>query len=165
VADREVERPEVVPVGLDLGALGHGEAHADEHVLQLGDGLGDEVEVADLPAGQYLGEVEPLGLQLLAAGVGLELGPAAVEQGLHGLEGGVDRLADRGPVGGVEGAQLLAEGRQFGLGPDQLGAEAAQRLERGGRADAVTGAVLDLGQPADDVVAHGRVSGRPGGGM
>ena len=37
---------EVVPVGLDLGALGHGEAHADEDVLEPLHGLGDEVEVA-----------------------------------------------------------------------------------------------------------------------
>ena len=46
VVGREVEGAEVVPVGLHLGALGDGEAHADEHVLERLDGLGDEVQVA-----------------------------------------------------------------------------------------------------------------------
>ena len=41
-----VEGLEVVPVGLDLGPLGHRVAHADEDVLQLAAGLVDEVEVA-----------------------------------------------------------------------------------------------------------------------
>ena len=45
VLGRHVERGEVVPVGLDLGAFAHGEAHADEHVLEMVVGLGDEVEV------------------------------------------------------------------------------------------------------------------------
>ena len=43
---RHVERLEVVPVGLDLGTLGHREAHADEDVLEALAGLGDQVEVA-----------------------------------------------------------------------------------------------------------------------
>ena len=47
VARREVEGAEVVPVGLDLGPLGHGEAEPDEDVLEVLDGLGDEVQVAE----------------------------------------------------------------------------------------------------------------------
>ena len=43
---RDVEPGEVVPVVLDLGALGHLEAEPDEDVLQLLHGLGDQVEVA-----------------------------------------------------------------------------------------------------------------------
>ena len=50
VARRHVERLEVVPVGLDLGALGDCEAEADEHVLEPLAGLGDEVEVARVAA-------------------------------------------------------------------------------------------------------------------
>ena len=46
VRRRQVERLEVVPVGLDLGPLGDLEAQADEHVLEPLDGLGDEVGVA-----------------------------------------------------------------------------------------------------------------------
>ena len=65
VVRRHVERLEVVPVGLDLGALGHGEAEPDEDVLEALPGLGHEVEVA--PTGRWassdLGEVESFGLQ------------------------------------------------------------------------------------------------------
>ena len=43
---RHVERLEVVPVALDLGALGDREAEADEHVLEALPRLGDEVGVA-----------------------------------------------------------------------------------------------------------------------
>ena len=62
---RHVERLEVVPVGLDLGALGDGEAHADEHVLEALPRLGDEVGVAERGVAERLGEVEALGLELL----------------------------------------------------------------------------------------------------
>ena len=46
VAGREVQRLEVVPVVLDLGAFGDLVAEADEHVLELAPALGDEVQVA-----------------------------------------------------------------------------------------------------------------------
>ena len=52
----DVEGLEVVPVRLGLGALGHGESHADEDVLQLGLGLGHEVEVPGSGPGQHLGQ-------------------------------------------------------------------------------------------------------------
>ena len=69
VVGRHVERLEVVPVGLDLGTLGDGEAQADEDVLEAVVRLGDEVEVAALAVGvEHLGEVEPLGREPLVAG-------------------------------------------------------------------------------------------------
>ena len=43
---RHVQGGEVVPVALDLGAFGDGEAEADEHVLEALVGLGHEVGVA-----------------------------------------------------------------------------------------------------------------------
>ena len=43
---RHVEGLEVVPVGLDLGALGHDEAHPDEDVLELVAGPLDQVQTA-----------------------------------------------------------------------------------------------------------------------
>ena len=46
VGRRDVQRLEVVPVGLGLGTLGDAEAHADEDVLELVPGLGHQVEVA-----------------------------------------------------------------------------------------------------------------------
>ena len=55
----DVERLEVVPVGLGLGALGHREAHADEDVLELGPGLGHEVQVAPGRRGAHLGRGSP----------------------------------------------------------------------------------------------------------
>ena len=41
----DVERLEVVPGGLDLGALGHGVSHADEHVFKTVTSLGDQMQV------------------------------------------------------------------------------------------------------------------------
>ena len=60
----DVEGAEVVPVGLDLGALRHLEPHAHEDVLQRVPGLGHQVEVAadggaTGRAGDELGEVDP----------------------------------------------------------------------------------------------------------
>ena len=42
----DVERLEVVPGGLDLGALGHGVSHAHEHVFEAVAGLRDQMQVA-----------------------------------------------------------------------------------------------------------------------
>ena len=53
-----VERLEVVPVALHLGALGDLEAEADEHVLEPLPRLGDDVGVAPSGAHEHLGEVE-----------------------------------------------------------------------------------------------------------
>ena len=46
MAGRDVERLKLYQSALDLGALGDGEAEADEHVLEALAGLGDEVQVA-----------------------------------------------------------------------------------------------------------------------
>ena len=46
-----VERGEVVVVELDLGALDDPVAHADEDVLELAPGGGDQVQVADRHGG------------------------------------------------------------------------------------------------------------------
>ena len=111
---RHVERLEVVPVRLGLGALGHGEAHADEDVLELGPGLGDEVQV---PAGRRrahlvrddLGQVEPVGPERLGPlGLG-QLGAARRQQRLElrlrlveaaaGLLAGLGIEAAQGAVG------------------------------------------------------------------
>ena len=62
---RNVQRFEVVPSGLDLGAFGNGEAHTDKYVFEAITGLGDEVGVTTLDFGHDLGEVEPFRCQLL----------------------------------------------------------------------------------------------------
>ena len=66
VGGRDVERLEVVPVGLDLGTFGDGEAHADEHVLEPILGLRDEVQVPAPGGASHLGEVEAVGVELRA---------------------------------------------------------------------------------------------------
>ena len=76
VAGRDVERLEVVPVVLDLGALGDAVAQAHEDVLELALHLGDEVEVPARAAVAAEGEVEPVALRRLRGLGGRELGPA-----------------------------------------------------------------------------------------
>ncbi len=61
-----------MPVVFHLGALGHGEAEADEDVLELLDGLGDQVQVAGVAPAAHLGEVQALGLGLRPPGGGRE---------------------------------------------------------------------------------------------
>ena len=112
VAGHHVERLEVVPVVLDLGALHDAVAHAHEDVLELALHLGDEVEVAAAAAVAAEGEVEPVALPAVAASDGRELGAAGVEH----LRDARGRLAERLPRGGslrrVEVLDaLLASGR------------------------------------------------------
>ena len=45
---RDVERLEVVPGGLDLGALGHGITHTHEHVFEAIAGLRNQMQVASI---------------------------------------------------------------------------------------------------------------------
>ena len=63
----DVERLEVVPVGLDLGPLGHGEAHADEHVFEAVAGLGDEVQVPEPSSWRVFGEIDAFRFELYNA--------------------------------------------------------------------------------------------------
>ena len=96
-----VEGVEVVPDGVDVGAVGDDEAHAAED----GDGgvhdEGDGVLVSESALASGKGDVEGavgLGLALEAAGGGLE---GVLEFLLDGVEG----LADGGSVGGGDGAE------------------------------------------------------------
>ena len=67
MARRHVERLEVVPVVLDLGALGDAVAQAHEDVLELALHLRDEVQVAPRAAVAAEGEVEAVALPACAA--------------------------------------------------------------------------------------------------
>ena len=62
VGGRHVERLEVVPVGLGLGALGHDEPHPDEDVLELVAGALDDVQAPPQRRRDDLGEVQPVRL-------------------------------------------------------------------------------------------------------
>ena len=70
VGRRHVEGLEVVPVGLDLRALGHDEAHPDEDVLELVARARHQVEVTPPRhlGVEDLGEIEPVRRQLHATG-------------------------------------------------------------------------------------------------
>ena len=57
---REVERLEVVPVGLDLGAFGDLVAQADEHVFELAPDARDRMQVAAHVLARAEREVEPV---------------------------------------------------------------------------------------------------------
>ena len=72
---REVEREEVVPLGLDLGPDGDGEAEPPEDLDDLVDDAGDRVLGPDPAPARRHGEIEPgllpprlLGVELLAPG-------------------------------------------------------------------------------------------------
>ena len=98
----DVQCLEVVPVRLGLGTLGHGEAHADEDVLELGPGLGHQVQVAPGRRRAHLGrdhlrQIEAVRSQRFGALRLGELGPAL---GQAGLQAGPDlvQLAARLPA-------------------------------------------------------------------
>ena len=56
-----VQRFEVVPVGLGFGALGHGEPHADEDVLELVACALDHMETPSQRGRDDLSQVQPVG--------------------------------------------------------------------------------------------------------
>ena len=127
----EVEGTEVVPLALNLGALGHPIAHAHEHVLQLLPGLGDDVEVAVGRLLGDLGEVEALGGQLLGSGGGGELGFPAGQDVVDGCFGGVQRLSGLSSGVGLEGAECLASRHERGALAGYCGPHRPQFVEGG----------------------------------
>ena len=109
---------------LGLGALGHGEAHADEDVLELGPGLGHEVQVAARRRRAHLGR-DDLG-QVEAVG-GQRRGPLALGQlgsprGQLGLEAAAHLVQ---PAAG-----LLARPRDRGRPGSRWARVSAERLPR-----------------------------------
>src|SRR5215211_6094257 len=117
VVGGDVEGLEVVPVGLDLGALDDPVAEADEDVDDLVGGPGHRVDgpAGRHPAGQ--GHVDPLGLEQGLVPLGLQLGPAGGQLGLEGGPGLVDAAAQVAAgllVEVAEGALDLPEGRALG---------------------------------------------------
>jgi hypothetical protein len=125
----EVERAEVVPVGLHLRPLRHGEAHPHEDVLEALHRLGDQVEVPGTGTRRHRGEVEALSLEPEPAGDGLELRPLGREAGLEGVAHAVEGSADLAPPVGVEATDLGLERRQQRALAQELAIERAQLLE------------------------------------
>ncbi len=80
---RDVERLEVVPVVLDLGALGDPVAEPDEDVLELAPHLRHEVQVPEAPSVAPEREVDERSGR--RARLTLELGPARRDELADGL--------------------------------------------------------------------------------
>ncbi len=82
VLGRDVEGVEIVPVGLDLRALGHGEAHVGEDRDDLLGHLADRVQRALAAGPRWRGHVDPFARQ-----------PGVERRGGQGVALGGDRLA------------------------------------------------------------------------
>src|SRR5438270_9755674 len=100
-----VESLEVVPVGLDLWALGHGVAHADEQVFELVASLGDQVQVSSLATTDHLCEVETLGLEKALAFAGPELGSPRRQRAVDACLGVLEQPTRFAPVVRFEAAK------------------------------------------------------------
>jgi len=102
-----VEGLEVVPVGLHLGPLVDGVAHADEEVFQLVAGAGDGVEVAGEPGSGDFGEVEALVSETPPPLGGLELRSPGSQGFLEPGTSVVYRATRLAALLGRHGPQLL----------------------------------------------------------
>jgi hypothetical protein len=146
-----VEGVEVVVDGLDLGALDDGEAQANEDILELAPGGGQQMQAPDVLrrlAGQ--GDVDAVGGELDVELAGLELLRAALDQLLERLAGLVGRAPDGAALLGRQLRDAAQEVGQLRLAPQVLH---AQLLERGGRARRGDRA-LGLGPKLVDLVDH-----------
>src|SRR3989442_1248760 len=144
---RDVERLEVVVVGLDLGPVDDREAQAGEDRHDLVVDARERVEHASrrTPARQC--QIEPRARPLGAALRFQRLGQALFEESLEDALGLVRRRADERPLLGGERAERAEE-----LGQDALAAEEpdAGLLELGGRAiELASSAEVALRLPED----------------
>ena len=132
VRRRDVERLEVVPVALDLGALGDGEAHRHEDVLELAlgqrrPGSGGRPRPASARADDDVAQVQAVLAQALGPRELAQLSSTGLQRRLHDAS----RLLQLGPGGFAflrrEDAEGLLQGGQYralagdrGLGVAQL---------------------------------------------
>ena len=146
-----VERVEVVVDEVDLGALDAREPEAEEDVLDLAPGLGDQVDAADRLrrlAGER--DVDPVLREARVELVGFELLPAGLDQGLERLAGLVGRPADGAALLGRELRHASEEVRQLGLAPEVADAELLERRARRGACDGRLGLGADRSDAVED---------------
>ena len=150
---RDVEGLEVVPVRFGLASLGHGEAHADEDVLQLGPGLRHQVKVSPRRGGEDLirddlGEVEAVGGERRLPFRPGQFRPAELDLGLKTGPGLVETAAGLLALLGAEAAQAAVGPGQRGALAEELRLDLCQ-LRRGrcgrDRSAALGGQDLDVG--------------------
>ena len=110
-----VELVEVVLGQLHLGAVQHGEAHADEDVLQLVQGQVHGVLVAQLGGFSGDGHIHRLGLQARLQGLGLQALALLLNGALQGGAHLVGQLAHGGTLLGGELAHHLQNGGELAL--------------------------------------------------
>jgi hypothetical protein len=131
----EVQRLEVVPVGLDLGALRDPVAQAEEDVDRLVDGAVDGVDLAARGDPARQGDVDALGLQQGGVPGRLQLGAAGGHCPLQGGTGLVDPLAEHTAAFGRQGAERPLDVAQRGASGEVLLLDLAQRLQVAGGGD------------------------------
>ena len=110
-----VELVKVIGGQLHLGAVQHGEAHADEDLLQLVQGDVHGVPVAQLGGLSGDGHVHRLGLQPLLQGLGLQAPALLLQSGLQGGPDLVGQLAHGGALLRGELAHHLQNGGELPL--------------------------------------------------
>ena len=146
VRDRVVERVEVVVDEVDLGALGDREAEAEEDVLDLAAGRGEEVVAADglgRRAGQR--DVDAVGDELRVELAGLERGRPLVDERLERLARLVGAAAHRPRAAPAAGSATPR--RRFGssaLRPRHLHPHLLERRGRVGGGDRRLGLGAEL---------------------
>ena len=144
-----VERVEVVVDEVDLGTLDAREPEAEEDVLDLAPGLGDEVQSADR-LGRLAGErdVDPVAGEARVELAGLELARALLDELLERLAGLVGGAPDGAALLGRQLGDAAQQVRQLGLAAEVADAELLERRARGGAGDGCLG----LGAKRSDAV-------------
>ena len=141
---RNVERLEVVVVGLDLRAFGHREAHAEEDLLDLFEHLGQRVELAERrgPAGHR--HVELFERELLVEQGRLDRGGALLDERLDARTHLVGELPDLRALLGRELAHLLEDDGELPLLAEVFDPQVVERLEVAGLRQRIGRLLSDL---------------------
>ncbi len=133
VGGRHVQRLEVVPIGLGLGALGHHEPHPHEDVLELVARALDHVQAPAWAGGDDLGQVQTIGVEPSRTLALLELDPLVGQVRLDRAAGLVETASRLGTFPRIEGDEALVGSGQRGALAQELGLQLVQRRQRGDR--------------------------------
>ena len=121
-----VELVEVVLGQLHLGAVQHGEAHANEDVFQLIQGQVHGVLVPQLHLTAGDGHIQSLILQALFQSLGFQLSRGGLDGRLQGGTDLIGQLAHGGPLLGGQLAHHFQNGGELALFAQILDAQTVQ---------------------------------------